>query len=102
MKITRTKPFTNESITLDLPVTEEQYSRWMNGELAQNAFPHLNADDREFIISGIPPGEWDSFLGNLSVDDFSNEGTQEYEYTDHHDIGNEDEDNFIDNTEIPF
>ncbi len=62
MKITRTHPFTGVTNTLDLNITSEEWERYLNGELVQNAMPHLNEDEREFIISGIPPGEWDKWL----------------------------------------
>lgn len=35
-----------------LPVTNEQYARWEGGVFAQNAFPQLNAGERELIMSG--------------------------------------------------
>lgn len=57
MKITRKNPFTGQENTLDLPITLRQYDAYMNGALAQRAFPDLTPDQREFIISGIPPGE---------------------------------------------
>ena len=59
MKITRTHPFTGATNTLDLNITSDEWQRYLDGELVQNAMPHLNEDEREFIISGIPPGEWD-------------------------------------------
>ena len=31
--------------------------------LVQNAFPDLSADDREFILTGITPEEWDQIFG---------------------------------------
>jgi len=43
---------------MSLDVTQEQFDRYQAGELVQNAFPHLSADEREFIISGITPEEW--------------------------------------------
>jgi hypothetical protein len=33
-----------------------------NGALIQVAFPHLDADQREFLKSGITPQEWDQHL----------------------------------------
>lgn len=35
-----------------------------NGALAQDAFPTLNADDREFLISGISPAGWAQIHGD--------------------------------------
>lgn len=63
MLITKTDPFTGESNTVDLPITPKQVDRWQRGELAQRVFTNLNADQREFLISGIPPGKWEEYLG---------------------------------------
>ena len=63
MKITRKDPFTGEFNTLDLKVTPTQLARWESGAKAQDVFIFLNADEREFIISGIPPGKWGEYLG---------------------------------------
>ena len=35
MKITRMSPFTRKKVTIDLPITESQYSAWEGGALAQ-------------------------------------------------------------------
>ena len=58
MKITRTSPYSGKRRTLDLNVTKEQYLAWDNGMVIQEAMPGLTADEREFIISGIAPDEW--------------------------------------------
>jgi len=43
----------------EIAISEEEYRRWMDGELIQNVVPHLSADDREFIMTGNTPEEWD-------------------------------------------
>jgi hypothetical protein len=53
---------TGEVRTLDLPVTEEQITAYLAGELLQNAFPHLSAGEREFIKTGITDEEWDELF----------------------------------------
>lgn len=63
MKITRVSILSGKSTTMDLPVTEEQLSRHEQGEFIQKAFPHLSADQREFIKTGITPDEWRDRLG---------------------------------------
>lgn len=64
MQITRKSTLSGETATLDLDVTEEQLALYATGTVAlQDVFPHLPADEREFIKSGITPGEWDRFLG---------------------------------------
>ena len=46
--------------SMDLPVTEEQLKRWEAGELIQDVFPHLSADEREFMTTGIVGDEWNA------------------------------------------
>ena len=44
---------------MDLNVTEDQLSSWHNGKLnIQDALPHLNANEREFLLTGITEKEW--------------------------------------------
>jgi hypothetical protein len=50
-------PFCQNSAELDVPF--EGYKAWQSGELAQNAFPDLSADEREMLISGTCPTCWD-------------------------------------------
>jgi hypothetical protein len=51
---------------MDINITEEQLFNFINGRsgLAQEAFPDLSIDEREFIISGIHPDEWNELFGN--------------------------------------
>lgn len=47
-----------------LPITEKEYEDWqLSGELIQNVFPNLTDDQREFMISGSTPEEWDEAFG---------------------------------------
>lgn len=74
MLITRKSAFTNNVHTMDINVTQEQLSAWENGTLIQNAMPHLSADEREFIMTGITPQEWeDAFGGSEDEDDYQDE-----------------------------
>jgi hypothetical protein len=63
MKVTRTSPFSKITRTLDLNITEAQVEAYANGALLQNAFPNLNADEREFYKTGITGEEWDQLFG---------------------------------------
>lgn len=47
----------------EVAVNEADFWDWQDGELAQNAFPYLSADDREILISGICPKCWDEMFG---------------------------------------
>ena len=45
---------------MELDITQEQLDRYLEGrELIQDIFPHLNANEREFLITGITGEEWD-------------------------------------------
>lgn len=59
MKITRKSILSGIERTLDINVTEAQLAAWYGGVLIQNAMPHLTADEREFIKTGITAEEWD-------------------------------------------
>jgi hypothetical protein len=63
MKVTRTSPFSKITRTLDLDITEAQVEAYANGALLHNAFPNLNADEREFYKTGITGEEWDQLFG---------------------------------------
>ena len=68
MKITRISQFSGETNTLDLDVTQEQMERFemrlRTGEYVQTIFPELLKEEREFILTGITPQEWDSIFKN--------------------------------------
>ena len=63
MKITRKSPLTGITRTKEIDVTVDQILAWEEGELIQNAMPHLSADDREFCKTGISAEEWDQLFG---------------------------------------
>lgn len=46
-------PFCGKSHTV--AVAEDDFDEWMNGKLAQDAFPYLNSEEREQLISGLCP-----------------------------------------------
>lgn len=48
----------------EIDITQEQYTEYCEGnELVQKLFPTLSADDREFLISGNTPEEWEDAFG---------------------------------------
>jgi hypothetical protein len=59
MTIIRVSPFTGETITKDIPVTEEEMSKFNAGESLEVAFPSISFEDREFIARGITQEDWD-------------------------------------------
>lgn len=42
----------------EVEVNHMDYLDWQNGELAQDAFPYLSANEREMLISGCCPRCW--------------------------------------------
>lgn len=64
MIIARTSPFTGTVHEMDIDVTAEQMAALQApGQPIQQVLAHLSADEREFLISGITPAEWETFLG---------------------------------------
>ena len=62
MLITRTSPFSGNTNSMEIEVTQEQLSSWENGTLIQDAMPNLSADEREFIMTGITAEEWEELF----------------------------------------
>jgi len=52
---------------MDIPITKQDLKDFYEDNLGliQNAFPYLTADERDFIIYGIPPHEWDEILKEI-------------------------------------
>ena len=50
------------SIPLDPLSFISSYNKWKHGTLVQNAFPTLNADEREFILTGCLPKQWEEMF----------------------------------------
>lgn len=69
MKITRTSRYSGMTRTKDIDITYEQLGRWMMGEYIQHVAPCLSQDDREFLISGMTPEEWDELYLSEDVRD---------------------------------
>ena len=64
MLITRTSLLSGREYTMDLDVTEDELERVRGGELIQNVLWRLSADEREFLLTGAGPGEWDEFMSD--------------------------------------
>ena len=62
MLITRKSPLTGEVNTRDIPIYEEDLRAWQAGAHIQDVMPHLSADDREFIMTGFTPADWDKMF----------------------------------------
>ena len=59
MKITRKSMFTGKTHTREIDVTAAELNAWAAGELIQNAMPNVDPGDREFIMTGVTPEEWE-------------------------------------------
>jgi len=50
---------------MDIASTEIQILQYMTGRgFVQDIYPNLSADEREFLISGTTPEEWEQMFGN--------------------------------------
>jgi hypothetical protein len=70
MKITRKSMYSGKENTMDLPtVTQERLDQcWSQradrqGKHIQDVFPELSADEREFLMTGSTPEEWEEMWG---------------------------------------
>lgn len=62
MLVTRISQLSGKEHTMDLDITEKQINAWKAGVLVQKAFPHLKDYEREFLITGMTPEEWDELV----------------------------------------
>lgn len=62
MLIQKEHIMTGTTRTLELDITVEQFENWQNGMLIQDAMPNLTDNEREFLMTGILPHEWDEFM----------------------------------------
>jgi hypothetical protein len=62
INLSKPSPITGErntmSFNMDRNVFDECFIAWSNGELIQKAFPMLNADEREFLMTGMTVADW--------------------------------------------
>jgi hypothetical protein len=64
MRVTKKSVLTGDVHTREIPITEEQLREWTNGNLLiQQAFPQLSPNDREFLMTGVTPEEWEGAFG---------------------------------------
>jgi len=65
IQVTRQSAITRKINTMELPITQEHLDMYetVGDILIQDAFPNLNEEQREFILSGITPQEWNDTFG---------------------------------------
>ena len=68
MLVTNTSQLSGKETTLELDITHEQMERFenrrANGEYVQTIFPNLTPAEREFLLTGISPIEWENIFGS--------------------------------------
>lgn len=60
------RPYRNEMREMKVTATPEQMQAYLGQRpcvLIQDALPDATADEREFIISGVTPQEWEKLFG---------------------------------------
>jgi len=63
MLIERKSMVSGKVHAMDLDVTQDQIAAWNSGMYIQDAMPQLNDEQREFMMTGITPEEWDATFG---------------------------------------
>lgn len=65
MNITRTSPFSGKVNTRFIPgLTQNIMDSYRTGKYCiQDLMPHIRPEDREFIMTGITPEEWEETFG---------------------------------------
>jgi hypothetical protein len=60
-------PATTPDMTLDKKHTifEFKIQDWQNGTCIQDAMPELDADQREFILTGVVDEEWQEYIAEI-------------------------------------
>lgn len=65
MLITKFSPHSMRDNTREIDVSQSQLDRWKAGELIQNVMPHLSPDDREFLMTGLTPEDWEEMFPDI-------------------------------------
>lgn len=63
---------TGNRSTMHIHTDESKFVEWLNMDprpFIQTHFPELSADEREFIMTGSTPEEWDNAFGEEEVED---------------------------------
>ncbi len=65
LEVTRKSILSGKTNTMALDITQEHLDKYeqVGGLLIQAVFPNLSAGEREFLISGITPEEWNKTFG---------------------------------------
>lgn len=67
--VTKKSNLSGELHTISIDVNMESYEKYLKGEiLVQEIEPLLSANDREFLLTGILPEEWDELFGQDEIE----------------------------------
>ena len=71
IQVTKQSIITRKMNTMELPITQEHLDMYetVGDILVQDAFPNLDIGQREFLISGITPQEWEETFGEEGDDE---------------------------------
>ena len=87
IQVTRQSVLTRQMNTMELPISQEHLDIYdtVGDILVQDAFPNLDKEQREFLISGITPQEWNKTFGEDDDDGCIGEWTHPNQYIDDND-----------------
>ena len=68
LEVTRKSILSGKTNTMALDITQESLDIYdtIGGMLVQNVFPNLNKEEREFLINGVTPDEWNKYIGDYN------------------------------------
>ena len=67
MLIAKTSSLTSRTHEMEIDVSDKQLALWMEGALIQDVMPNLSPDEREFLMTGITPAEWNEMFAQSDV-----------------------------------
>jgi hypothetical protein len=67
--LTKESPLSGRFVKMLINTSQEKIEAWdsidnQRKPLVQSFFPELNKEEREFVLTGISPHEWDELFGN--------------------------------------
>jgi hypothetical protein len=70
LEVTRKSILSGKMHSMELDITQEQLDKWeqVGSDLVQVAFPNISSSEREFLMTGITPTEWNDAFGDEEND----------------------------------